>query len=247
MNPGAHRIVSGHQPAYLPWLGLLHKASLADVFVYMDDVQYLEGDWQNRNRIKVAEKTASWLTVPVDLKKSPSRRICDILIKQEDCREEDRWNARHWKTIRTSYGRAEFFEKYCGFFEALLLGQHWERLADLNIAILRKAFEWFEIDTELIVGSEQGFSGRKSDLVLEHAVQFNADVIVTGILGKQYIDTSSFEAKGIHVVFQDYHHPEYPQRFGPFLSHLSFIDLIFNCGPRSREIAFAGNIGKHDL
>jgi hypothetical protein len=41
------RIVTGHQPVYLPWLGLFHKISLADVFVLMDDVQYLVRDWNN--------------------------------------------------------------------------------------------------------------------------------------------------------------------------------------------------------
>ena len=35
--------VSGHQPAYLPWLGLFHKLYLSDVFVYMDTVQFLQG------------------------------------------------------------------------------------------------------------------------------------------------------------------------------------------------------------
>ena len=45
-------IVSGHQPVYLPWLGLFHKISLCDKFVYMDTVQYLNNDWNNRNKIK---------------------------------------------------------------------------------------------------------------------------------------------------------------------------------------------------
>ncbi|HNQ50905.1 MAG TPA: WbqC family protein, partial [Candidatus Omnitrophota bacterium] len=73
-------IVSGHQPVYLPWLGLIHKASLCDVFVFMDDVQYLTQDWNNRNMIKSPQGKAIWLTVPVDLKHSASDRLQDILI-----------------------------------------------------------------------------------------------------------------------------------------------------------------------
>ncbi len=76
------KIVSGHQPVYLPWLGLIHKAALSDVFVFMDDVQYLEQDWNNRNRIKTPQGKPIWLTVPVDLKNSPSRIIKDIRIKE---------------------------------------------------------------------------------------------------------------------------------------------------------------------
>ena len=59
--------VSGHQPAYLPWLGLFHKLYLSDVFVYMDTVQFLQGDWNNRNMIKTSQKPLM-LTVPIDKK-----------------------------------------------------------------------------------------------------------------------------------------------------------------------------------
>jgi hypothetical protein len=247
LNLNNFSIISGHQPAYLPWLGLLHKASLADTFVFMDDVQYLERDWQNRNQIKVSEGKSMWLTVPVDLKASASRRICDILIKQEDGKEKDRWNFRHWRALQASYGRAPYFSDYSEYFKWLYLEKSWVRLADLNLAILQKVFEWFEVDTQIVMGSEQNFCNKKSDLVLEHGRRFNADVVVTGILGRDYIDVASFGQENIEVLFQDYQHPVYQQRFGSFLSHLSFIDLLFNCGPMSREIAFAGNVSKEEL
>jgi len=57
-------ILTAHQPVYLPWLGLFHKISLSDKFVYFNEVQYLPKDWMNRNKIKT--KTGPiWLSVPV--------------------------------------------------------------------------------------------------------------------------------------------------------------------------------------
>ena len=53
-----------HQPHYLPWLGYLAKWASADVFVFLDTVQYEKNGWQNRNRIKTRDG-AHWLTVPV--------------------------------------------------------------------------------------------------------------------------------------------------------------------------------------
>ena len=53
-----------HQPHYLPWLGYLAKWAAADVFVFLDTVQYVRNGWQNRNRIKTAAGPR-WLTVPV--------------------------------------------------------------------------------------------------------------------------------------------------------------------------------------
>ncbi len=38
----------------------------------------------------------------------------------------------------------------------------------------------------------------------------------------------------------DYAFPVYPQLHGPFLSHVSVIDLLFNAGPRARSILAKG-------
>jgi hypothetical protein len=238
------KVVSGHQPAYLPWLGLLHKASLADVFVYMDDVQYLVGDWNNRNQVKTSEGRRTWLTVPVDLKHSSSRLLKDIAIHRDAGHD---WQAIHWKTLQLAYGKAPYFRQYASFFEGLYEGTRWERLAELDLAILRQAFAWFGVEAEVVIGSTQGFVGRKSDLVLEHGVRFGADVVVTGAMGRDYIDVAAFSAKGIRVVFQDYRHPVYPQRFGDFVPHLSFVDLLFNAGPGARAICLGDNIRREDL
>ena len=56
-------IVTAHQPAYLPWLGLLHKAALSDVFVLVDNVQFEKDSFINRNKLRSPEGWR-WLTVP---------------------------------------------------------------------------------------------------------------------------------------------------------------------------------------
>ena len=61
-------ILTGHQPTYLPWLGLFNKISSSDCFVLFDNVQYLPKEWMNRNKIKTPNGEI-FLNVPV-LKKS---------------------------------------------------------------------------------------------------------------------------------------------------------------------------------
>ena len=61
-------ILTGHQPTYLPWLGLFNKISYAEYFVLFDNVQYLPKEWMNRNKIKTPNGEI-FLNVPV-LKKS---------------------------------------------------------------------------------------------------------------------------------------------------------------------------------
>jgi len=242
------RILTGHQPVYLPWLGLIHKASLADIFILMDDVKYLEQDWNNRNCIKSPQGEPIWLTVPVDIKKSSSKKLKDIRINDEKQKSErKRWQNVHWSSIRMAYGKSNFFKKYSSFFEWLYLEKKWRTLTDLNLAILRQIFEWFDIRAEIVIASDYCFKQKKSDLVIEHGLRFNADIIVTGINGKNYMDTDKAEKNGIKIVFQEYEHPRYVQRFGNFLSHLSFIDLLFNNGPDSKEICLRNNLTRENI
>jgi hypothetical protein len=52
------------QPSYIPWRGYFDLIRRADVFVFYDDVQYDDGGWRNRNRIKTEQGT-KWLSIPV--------------------------------------------------------------------------------------------------------------------------------------------------------------------------------------
>jgi hypothetical protein len=47
------------------------------------------------------------------------------------------------------------------------------------------------------------------------------------------MDLKRFSASGIEVRFHDFKHPEYPQLFDEFQSHLSVVDVLFNTGPES--------------
>ena len=57
-------IVAINQPGYLPWMGFFKRIMYSDIFVFLDDVQYLKKDWQNRNKIRTSQSWM-WLSVPV--------------------------------------------------------------------------------------------------------------------------------------------------------------------------------------
>lgn len=240
-------IVSGHQPAYLPWLGLIHKASLSDVFVFMDDVDYVAQDFINRNQIKTAQGNPHWLSVPVDLKSSASSKIKDIVISRENLSPLKAWPAKHWMSLKSSYSKAPFFKSYADFFEDLYLKREWFRLADLNFYLFENLLNFFGVKTDVKKASEYSFKAKKSDLLLEHCKAFEASILVTGTQGKDYLKKEDFDRAGVAVYHQEYHHPIYSQRFGEFVTHLSAVDLLFNCGDESPSIFQKGNITKDEL
>jgi hypothetical protein len=234
-------ILTAHQPVYLPWLGLFHKIALADTFVSFNQVQYLPKDWNNRNKIKTGHG-AVWLTVPVLRLGHREKVLTDIEINNNT-----RWPAKHWRSIYLNYKKTPYFKQYSDFFEDTYLQREWKYLADLNDYMLKWFLNTLDIKTNFIDSRELCLVGKKGDLVFDMCKKLNADIYVFGALGKNYADVELFQGNGIDVYFQDYKHPEYPQQQGDFISHLSVIDLLFNCGPRSLDILFTGNKMRDDI
>lgn len=228
-------VVTGHQPVYLPWLGLFHKIALADVFVFMDDVQYLEQDWNNRNYLKGPHGRVR-LTVPVE-RGAGRRRLKDVRIAGSA------WADEHWRTLESCYRRAGYWSAHAPFFETVYRQRTWRWLVELNECIQRYLQDALGLSPRWITASAFGFRGAKSALILDHAERLGASVMVLGAHGRDYLDEAPFRQRGVALHYQDYRHPVYPQRFGAFVPRLSVVDLLFNCGPRSREIIMSGNVG----
>ena len=56
----------------------------------------------------------------------------------------------------------------------------------------------------------------------------NAKSFIFGEMGRHYIEKEKFNR--IQYRFQNFTHPKYKQIHGDFISHMSFIDLLFNYG-----------------
>ena len=78
------KIVSAHQPNFLPYLGFFDKMDKSDVFVIRDEVQFAERDYHHRNRIRINgprnnEPQCKWIRVPVTHQvvdgSTPTRRL----------------------------------------------------------------------------------------------------------------------------------------------------------------------------
>jgi hypothetical protein len=227
-------ILSAHQPVYLPWLGLFHKIALADKFCIFDIAQYQTKDFNNRNKIKT-HTGPIWLSVPVESKGHFAKPLAQIKIINKG------WNRKHFHSIDLAYRKAPFYRDYIGELETILVTRSYESLAVLNRATLEFGLRALDIKTPLVVASDYGFRGHKSDLVLDMCKQLGATAYIFGAQGRNYADVGTFSAAGIDARFQDYQHPTYPQQHGAFEPYMSVIDLLFNAGPDSAKILMSGN------
>jgi hypothetical protein len=221
-------ILAVHQPQYLPWLGYFDKMLRADVFCYLDDVQYKKNEWQNRNRIKTADGW-QWLTVPVTYR-FPQRIGAVGIDNTAD------WARRHLQALCTNYRRAPHFERTLPLFEEAW-ARRWEGIAELNLYLIERLREALGIAHKPAVRSStldcaQDPTGRLIDICRA----LGADTYLAGAGAAAYMDLGRFAQCGVRVVCQDFQHPVYPQLFSGFQSHLSVVDLVFNCGPESAGV-----------
>jgi hypothetical protein len=237
------KIISGHQPAYLPWLGYFHKLSLCDVFVYMDTVQFLDRGYNHRNKIRTPQGW-TWLTVSIDRKGSDYIALNKIRTKSQDSKNDrNHWQKKHWNAIISNYSRTPYFNRYAKDLERIYLEHIWTHLIDLCWAQFQLFIDWLEMKSKKIVRmSKTIFLGKKDKLILEQCLKIKGDGVVFGELGRNYVDPLLFKQNGIKIYFQKYQHPKYQQRFYGFEPYMSILDLLMNHGPDSKNILMKNNI-----
>lgn len=226
---GKNRIVI-LQPVYLPWLGYFDQLDQADIFVFFDDVQYTDRDWRNRNRIKTANGPC-WLTVPVH--KSRGMTIRDVQISNIYG-----WVGKHLKSFDRAYAKAPYFVEIMGLLVDVL-SQKWERLFELDIALIHAIMGYVGIMTPTIFASQIGGKGfGRTERLVHICNKLNPSEYLSGASAKNYLDKSLFG--NTEVKWHEYNHPEYRQQWGDFMSHMSIMDLLFNYGPSSLSIIRSG-------
>ena len=121
------------QPTYLPWLGYFELVAQADVFVFLDTVQFERQSWESRNKIRSADGRVQWLPVPV------ISAPLDTLIKDTQLAPNAHGVFRkQYQTIRQALRKAPFFSEVVDLlrphFDASTIP---EKLADLNVRFVQ--------------------------------------------------------------------------------------------------------------
>ncbi len=218
-------IVAIHQPNYLPYLGFFEKMIQADIFVIYDDAQFNKEDFQHRNKIKIFHG-CKWLTVPVE-KKLISLK--EITIKNEVMKKGIKWFESHYNNIDLNYNRTPHYSLYKKDMEAIYMKKH-EKLIDLNMELIKFLMNAFNIKKKLIYSSELNHKSNSTQRLIDIVESIGGDTYLSGAMGRNYLDLTLFERKGIEVKFQEFKPIVYQQNYEDFLPNMSAIDALFNIG-----------------
>jgi WbqC-like protein family len=225
-------IVSANQPYFAPYPGFFHKIRQSDCFVILDDVQFpLKTTWITRNRFK-NDQGALWMTIPVRKKGLGLQKISDVRI----CHDGS-WRRKHLQSLKNAYAHAPCLEDHLGLLESMF-SLPYERLVDLNLAIIGYILKYLRIGTPLLRMSRLGVSGKGVPLIFDICRRLGATQYLVQTSALAYYDAAAFASRGLELIA--YHKPDniYPQMWGDFIGNLSVLDMMFTCGEKSRDIIF---------
>jgi hypothetical protein len=219
------------QPNYIPWKGVFEMIDYVDVFVFFDDVQYTVKDWRNRNIVKTPNGEI-WISVPVKTKGLKDQLICDAEIITSEP-----WQKKHYKTIAHAYQKAPYFDEYKYILDELYLQNTWTKISELGIFSTKIIADALGISVEWAIASDYKCTGSKNgERVVNLCKVLDCAHFINGPSSAAYMDEKIFADANIKLDYFQYKYGEYPQLHPPFSHHVSALDLLFNCGPDSREV-----------
>ena len=211
------------QPTFLPWMGYFALLDYVDAFVFLDDVQFNTRSYQSRNRIKTSQGPLL-ITVPCrkEAKSILDVKIADLSIYNKLLR-----------TVKQSYSKALHKHEVINVLEDVFSRNH-NLLFDLNCQLIIEIASSLNIRTPIYRSSQLNVPNSKKELRLLNICQkLNADEYISAPGSLSYLkENNPFVRSNVKLKFFSFTHPQYPQLYGSFESHLSIIDAIANIGQK---------------
>ena len=180
------------QPYFYPYIGYFELIKSVDLFVLMDDVQYIRRGWVNRNRLPSHHKDFLYLTVPV-LKCPRNTLIKDVRIDHSL-----RWHQCHLDTLRHTYGERiidhAIYHFYSSIDEEILLYHLLEKT-------LRNTCEFLEIDTPFARSSDIITDGHGVSKIINICCYLGASTYVNAPGGVDLYSEEYFQSNGLDLEF----------------------------------------------
>lgn len=220
-----------HQPDMLPWLGLFNKIDKADLWVILDHTTNNPRDaafWGRRVKILVNGE-GKWLSLP--LKKPEAPGLIGIPIyemKFNDAQPKLFQDA--LRTIELNYKKTEYFNEIFPIAEAFLLSSEMN-MSKRNLSFIFKMMELLEITTEICYSSDLNCEENATALLVEILKKKQGTTYLCGGGARGYQQDELFDEAGIHLLYNNYNHPTYPQiHCQAFTPGLSIIDALMQVG-----------------
>ena len=208
------------QPYIFPYIGYFQLINAVDKFVFLDDVNFINKGWINRNFI---QNKGDKILFTIPLKgASQNELIEDIPVS-----EEGNWRKKLLATITLYYKKAPFYEERFSMIESIINTQN-ITIADYAKNSITQISEALQLKTEFIRSSsifEKINFGE--DRILDICVKLGATTYINPQGGTELYNKEKFNQKSIALNFLFSGQVNYNQNHAKdFVPHLSIIDVL---------------------
>jgi hypothetical protein len=123
---------------------------------------------------------------------------------------EERWPRKHQESLKSAYENAPYLGDHLGFLEELFAAR-FDKLIDLNLAMIRYLMDCLQIHTRLVLLSELGVTARGAQLLIDICQAMGATSFLAQSPGKKYLNPELFQQEGIELPSFRYVPSVYPQ------------------------------------
>lgn len=213
------------QPYFFPYIGYYQLIYAVDVFVFLDDVNYIKRGWINRNNI-LLNGTTHLFTLSIK-NCSQNRMICDTKLNFSLKEKFDFLNK-----IKLAYKNAPYFQDFFPVLENIILYENDDLTAYL-VNSFKQTFNYLQLEKKILISShiEKNNSLKSQNKIIEICKKLNTNIYINPIGGVELYDYEYFEKNNIQLKFIKTISEEikYKQYHNDFVENLSFIDiLMFN-------------------
>ncbi len=211
------------QPYIFPYIGYFQLINAVDKFVILDDVNYINKGWINRNRILVNNVD---FTFTIPLKEASQNKY----IYQIDILYDSKWRDKLIKTIELSYKKAPFFSDAFPVIRDIILFKEqnisayiYKQLQDIN--------SYLGITTTIVKSSTEYNNNhlKAQDKIIDICLQECSKNYINPIGGVELYNRADFDNQKIQLNFLKSNAIQYRQFNDTFVPWLSIIDvLMFN-------------------
>lgn len=225
--------LTAHQPNYLPYPGFFQKIAAADHFLIVDTTQFVKRGpfgWIHRNRIRTPNGPI-WLSLPVIHKGRYHQTIRDT-----ELNSKVNWRGKHWKSIEFNYRKSPHWDRFSPSLREIY-ERDWTHLAPLSTALIRWFMNALELERPVTMASDLAAKGQSTDYIVSFCQELGATQFLSGVHGRDYLDTPQFDSAGIELLFQSYAPPEYLADGRELDEDVQFtlLDMLFWCGDEATK------------
>lgn len=217
--------LGGMQPYFFPYIGYFSLIKHTDLWVVVDNVQFISKGWINRNMI-LKNKIGETIYINVPLKKFPHQTpIKDILIDNEK-----NWKDKILKQLLI-YSKAPYYKDVITLLNEIFDFET-SSISEFNVHSIKCICEYLGIKFNYILFSNiQDFDSNNvkgaDEWALETCKFFNATEYVNPPGGKSFYNRSKYLKNNIKLTFLNSNLQNYKTFTPTFVPRLSILDVMF--------------------